>query len=79
MNDTYIVTLYLGINLASAGAAAFAGFHWLRSATLSLHGADEAAVRYHNWVAAFCASLAALCQAAVAAKASIDNMISLWR
>jgi hypothetical protein len=79
MNDTAIVTLYLGINLASAAAAAFAGFHWLRSASLSVQGEDEAAVRLHNWLAAFAASVAALCQAAVAAKASIDNMISLWR
>lgn len=79
MLDSYFNTFYLGINLASAAAAAVAGYHWLKSATLSLHGSDEGQVRAHNWVAAFAASLAAATQAMVAARAALENLVAMWR
>jgi len=59
--------VYIGINLAAAMAAVFAGLQWWRSAQAAYAG-NQAESMLHNANAAYAACLAAGCQAAIASR-----------
>lgn len=75
--QTAMRSLYLGINLASALAAAIAAFHWYESALLATQPGRDAEARIHNQKAAIGATFAAAAQAMVALGAVIENLRSL--
>jgi len=74
--ETAVNSLYIGINLASAGLAVIAGYQWWLSAEAAKDGRQVESLD-HNRKAAIAASLAAIAQASVAARAAIENLVAV--